>query len=176
MRALPGLFVTLATATAPCVADAQGLPHPDSLRAPAVSWAEGSVALRQAAMLVLAQIEQAITARDTVSVVALVPDAVIPESEWSRVRQLGCRSLSQVLARLDLLSGGRSATSTHLTIDNASVIASVETDLLITADAKLFRGALELSAIRFTFAGSGDAIQLVGAVGLLQGLCEASVG
>lgn len=169
MRPFPLSFPLLFTVAAAPLAS-QESPHPDSLRPPAVSNAEASVALAQATKLILFQLREALYAGDARSLMALVPDTVIPQDE--RVRSQDCRSLPNALVLADRLLGKGAPVHRYLVVNDSTAIQSMGGDT-ITAEATFLRTRSVPPKVLFTFVRREEALHLAGVCGLLDALCQA---
>jgi hypothetical protein len=155
---------------------AQRVISADSLRPPLVLDSSADVRRMTAVRLQIHQLAQAIQRADTLQLMAVLGEVVVPDSEVAVARQRGCPSLGWAL-RETRRTRGASATATMLPLGRLVLSVrqlSVGPDGSATADLRLqdVRSARrDYGVLRVEYERSGDATLPRRALGLRAVLC-----
>jgi hypothetical protein len=176
MRPRAGAILLLLGILPLSVVRAQRAISPDSLRPPLVLDSSADVRRMTAVRLQIHQLEQAIQRADTLQLMAVLGDAVVPDSEVAVARRRGCPSLGWAL-RETRRTRGASATATMLPLGRLVLSVrqlSVGPDGSATADLRLqdVRSARrDYGVLRVEYERGGDATLPRRALGLRAVLC-----
>ncbi len=164
---LPPVVVLALTTRAP--AQQPAAENPDALRPPTLLAYPIVSRQREVVRLYFAELTHALQNGDTTTLLALVPDSVIPAAEKEAGRPSGCSSLGGAMTRLRTRASAIGGLSS-IELDQVAVTPAGQGDTVAFGTAQLAAGA-RTAKISVALRRSGHARSMGRVEGLLFSLC-----
>lgn len=153
---------------------------PHVLRPPFTTDASAEARIAGLVQLFSQELTKVLQHGDTVSLAVLVPDGLIPSTERNASAQLGCRSLSDAVVRLQSGWGQAFMKATRalpLSLVTVSTTVNTTGDTVAVASARVrnWIGDSPNDVVTFVLVRDRDAVRMARTWGLLLALCKLAV-